>query len=102
MVRDKGVILTRTWVLSKGTEYMSIVGSDIQWFSDRIVVVTTESKGTPVELNLFKLKLSEEPVLCDTSSNQPEGHSTAICPLCLIRSLATTLKAVRILYQSFM
>ena len=39
---------------------MSIVGSDTPWFSDRIVVVTTESKGTPVKLNLFKLKLLEE------------------------------------------
>ena len=39
---------------------MSIVGSDTPWLSDRIVVVTTESKGTPVELNLFKLKLFEE------------------------------------------
>ena len=39
---------------------MSIVGSDTPWFSDRIVAVTTQSKGTPVELHLFKLKLFEE------------------------------------------
>ena len=42
---------------------MSIVGSDTPWFSYRIVVVTTESKGTPVKLNLFKLKLFEK-LLC--------------------------------------
>ena len=52
--------LTRTCAFSKSTEYMSVVGGCTPRFSNWIVTVTTEPKGTSVKFNLFKLKLFEE------------------------------------------
>ena len=53
-------IFPRAGKLGESSEYVSIVSGNTPWLSYRIVTIASKSQGTPVELNLLKLKLSKE------------------------------------------